>query len=164
MADICLSLGSNSGDRSGNLRLALDLLGAKIEIANLSAIYETIPWGYEDLHTYYNMVATAKTTLAAEEVLDLCLEVESRMGRVRREGQRYTARNIDIDLLLYNQQVISGKRLTLPHPRMHLRNFVLVPLCEVAPEWIHPVFNKSIKQLLPESPDTDVPLKLNDGI
>lgn len=147
----CLGLGSNLGDRLNALAEAIDHLRQheSIQIDNengVSSIYKTSPVGVpETQQDYYNAVLRVKTSMLPEELLQACLQIENQMGRVR--NSRNGSRVIDIDLLLFEDVVMETDLLTLPHPRMHERLFVLIPLCEIAGDVIHPVINKSIRRL-----------------
>jgi len=127
---IVLGLGSNLGDREENLRTALRLLTAdsKVQVEKVSSLYETDPVGVIDQNAFLNAVVVVKTTLTPEELIEYCLIVEARMGRVRE--LRWGPRNIDIDLLCYDDFSIQTETLTIPHPRMKERKFVLIPLLE----------------------------------
>ena len=130
---VYLSLGSNVGERAANLTCALELLKKKgIVIEALSSIYETEPQGLSDQPWFLNMVARAKTTLSPKKLLQVLLAVEEQMGRER--SVRWGPRIIDLDILLYDNQVIRDRQLQVPHPRMTDRAFVLVPLLEIAPD------------------------------
>ncbi len=147
-----LTLGSNLGDRLLNLREGISRLPSSlIHVQSLSSIYETEPVGTPEADYFYNMVLKAETIVPPEELLRICLGVESEMGRIRRK--RNESRILDIDILFYNRDIIKKEQLEIPHPRMHLRRFVLVPLHEIAPNLIHPKFEKSIEILLKECPD-----------
>lgn len=128
-----LALGANLGDRPRALAAALAALGRApgCKVDALSAVYETRPVGVADQPDFLNCAARLATTLAPLDLLDLCLSVEQRLGRVRRE--RWGPRAIDLDLLAYDDLVLAGERLALPHPRLHERAFVLAPLAELAP-------------------------------
>jgi 2-amino-4-hydroxy-6-hydroxymethyldihydropteridine diphosphokinase len=146
-----LGFGSNLGDRAANLLRAISaLVAADFELLALSSIYETEPVDYLDQPEFLNMVAAVTGELDPFSLLHFCLETETRMGRQRiiAGGQR----TIDIDLLMFDDLIIDehrdGINLTLPHPRMHLRRFVLEPMNEIAPELEHPVLKKKISQLL----------------
>ncbi len=118
-------------------------------IGNISAespIYETESWGYHD-NDYLNQVVVCDTTLSAEKILTETSLIETELGRVR-NGQGYQARTIDIDILLYGNEVVVSPTLTVPHPRMQERKFVLIPMCDLAPSLIHPTLNKTMKELL----------------
>lgn len=129
-----LSAGSNMGDREAYLREAAARLNGLpgTEVDRLSSIYETDPVGYEDQAAFLNMVFRVRTKLGAEELLDACLGIEAEIGRVR--TVRWGPRVCDLDILLFNDENMETEKLTVPHPRMHERAFVLVPLLEVDPE------------------------------
>ncbi|MBC7909140.1 MAG: 2-amino-4-hydroxy-6-hydroxymethyldihydropteridine diphosphokinase [Pyrinomonadaceae bacterium] len=145
-----VSLGSNLGDRAGNLLLGVrGMMEAGIHVARLSSIYETEPVDVLEQPMFLNMVAELTvTTFSPEQTLARLLRVEYALGR-RREILR-GARTIDLDLLLYGAQQRDTEFLTLPHPRLHLRRFVLAPLAELAPGLLHPTLAKSVNQLLKE--------------
>jgi 2-amino-4-hydroxy-6-hydroxymethyldihydropteridine diphosphokinase len=143
-----LSLGSNLGDRLGNLRRAVEKIeeSDKIEVKEISPVYETEPVGRQDQGWFLNLVLQVQTSLGPFALLKRLLSIEERMGRIR--GKKRGARNIDLDILLYDDQTVDSKRLTIPHPRMHRRRFVLVPLGQIAPELFHPRLQKSVEELL----------------
>lgn len=120
----------------------------EIKICKASSVYETQPVEYKNQPWFLNMVLEVETTLEPLNLLELFLGIESQMGRKR--TLRYGPRNIDLDLLLYDEIILNSDRLTLPHPRMHEREFVLVPLVEVAPKVVHPLLKKSMERLLEE--------------
>lgn len=160
MTEALIITGSNMGDRQTYLQRAIDSLHeAGIITISTSPIYETEPWGDIPQQTYFNQILKVQTKLKAEELLNTMLLIENKLGRIRTE-QQFGPRTIDIDLLLYNNLIINTETLILPHPRMHLRRFVLVPACDVAPEWIHPIFNKTLSQLLAECQDVGKVWKL----
>jgi 2-amino-4-hydroxy-6-hydroxymethyldihydropteridine diphosphokinase len=130
---VFLGLGSNLGDRRESLLAALRLLDGmeRMEIVEVSSVYETAPWGVTDQPVFLNMVALAATDRDPRGVLDACMEVESELGRVR--GERWGPRLIDVDILLYDELEIEQEGLVIPHPRMLERDFVLVPLLELRP-------------------------------
>ena len=153
---IFISLGSNQGDRLDYLTKALILIEAQdIRVVAFSSIYETTPWGFEST-LFYNACAQLETALVPEDLMKILLMIEEKLGRVRNSEVGYSARTIDLDLLFYNGLVIDLPFLTLPHPRIHLRNFVLLPLSEIAPNWIHPIKFKSLSELVKQSPDASV--------
>jgi len=129
-----LGLGTNLGDRQGNIQIALRKLAElpTMEIGRVSSLYETAPVGVTDQPDFLNVVAAVRTGLGPLETLDVLLHIENQMGRVRTE--RWGPRVIDLDLLLYGGERISSPRLTVPHPRLRERAFVLIPLAEIAPE------------------------------
>jgi len=150
MALVYISFGSNVGDRLGNIKGALGHISAhsSIAITKKSSLYETEPVGYENQDWFLNGVVEIETEIAPDELLSLLKQIEKDMGR--REGIRWGPREIDLDILLYEQHCIDEPHLTIPHPRMHERAFVLVPLVEIAPQVIHPVLQKSAAELLGE--------------
>ena len=150
-----LSLGSNLGDRAGNLLLAVrGLLEAHICISRLSAVYETEPVGVASQSPFLNMVAEASVcNVSPLQLLARMLRVEYLLGR-RRENTEKTPRTVDLDLLMFGNLQHKTNLLTVPHARLHLRNFVLVPFAEIAPHAVHPVFHLPIRQLLKNSTDT----------
>ena len=143
-----IGLGSNLGDREANLRCALEQIAQEegVEITRVSRFYETEPVGGPPQGMYLNGAAELATTLPPEELLDALQRVEKRLGRKR--GVKWGPRKIDLDILLYAQEVIRTERLTVPHPLMHERRFVLEPLCEIAPGAFHPVLRKTASELL----------------
>ncbi len=148
-----VSLGSNLGKRAGNLLLGVrGMMDAGLPVTRLSSIYETEPLDVREQPMFLNMVAELKiTSFSAEQTLARLLRVEYAMGR-RRDVPR-GPRNIDLDLLLYGMEQRETEFLMLPHPRLHLRRFVLFPLAELAPQLLHPTLCKSVSQLLEEVPD-----------
>jgi 2-amino-4-hydroxy-6-hydroxymethyldihydropteridine diphosphokinase len=149
---VYLLLGSNLGNRLQVLNLAADRIGSAVgTVVRTSGIYETAPWGVTDQPAFLNQVLALQTKHAPEEVLRLVLDIEHELGRVRYE--RWGARVIDIDILFYNDLVQDTARLTVPHPRLHERRFTLIPLAEIAPDFIHPVFNQPLTSLLSVCPD-----------
>lgn len=144
-----LCLGSNSGNKISFVQQATSLLveSGLINIIRTSAFYETEPWGNPDQEWFVNAVIEAKTKLSPDELLKLCLESEAKLGRDRSKEERWGTRNIDIDILLYDNIIINTSNLTVPHKYLHERAFALVPLLELIPDYIHPVFNKSLIDL-----------------
>ncbi|MBO9594422.1 MAG: 2-amino-4-hydroxy-6-hydroxymethyldihydropteridine diphosphokinase [Niabella sp.] len=147
MNRVFLLIGGNLGDRTAHLAQARTLIERHIgPIEKTSAIYETAAWGLVQQPDFYNQALEVATALQPEPLMQMILKIEADMGRVRNE--RYGPRVIDIDILLYNDLVCKQPLVTLPHPRMQERRFVLVPLNEIAPERQHPVLHQTIRQLL----------------
>jgi len=145
-----LSVGSNIGDREGNLRGAITRLGTLGRILSVSSFYETEPVEFTDQPWFLNCAVALETSLPPQQLMETALQVEREMGRER--VQKKGPRIIDIDILLFADLEIKTRELTIPHPAMHLRRFVLEPLAEIAPELRHPVLKKTIRELLEELP------------
>lgn len=146
MAKIYVALGTNLGNRLANLREAIEALAPDVTVFKESTIYETPPWGYTDQPAFLNMVVKAETSLKPRALLDYLKRQEEELGRVK--NFRYGPRHIDLDILFYDDLVYEDERLEIPHPRLHERAFVLVPLHDLASEFVHPVLGKDIKTLL----------------
>jgi 2-amino-4-hydroxy-6-hydroxymethyldihydropteridine diphosphokinase len=143
---VILALGTNLGDRSGNLRAAIAALPPVVIVLEQSFIYETLPWGLTEQPNYLNMVIKGETRQMPQELLKNLKLLEAELGRI--PSIRYGPRKIDIDILFYDDLILATPELTLPHPHLHERAFVLVPLADLAPEYIHPIMQKTIRQLL----------------
>ena len=139
---VFIALGSNIGDRMRALKEAIDLLPPDIMPASFSKVYETPPWGYEDQSSFLNQVIKTQTHLTPCEVLKRLKEIERELGR--QPIFRYGPRLIDLDILFYDAMEYKSEKLTIPHPEIANRAFVLVPLMEIAPNYIHPVTHKKI--------------------
>ncbi len=149
---VYLLTGGNIGDRKLALQKALSLIELNCgEIISLSSIFETEPWGNPDQPPFFNQVMAIQTELKPRQVLRRILKIETQTGRIREE--KYGPRIIDIDILFYNDEVHNYPLLKIPHPEIQNRRFVLVPLAEIAQDFIHPVLKKSITQLLAICPD-----------
>lgn len=148
MANVYLGLGTNLGDREKNLRTALGHIEKRIgEITSVSAFHETEPWGFASDNKFLNAVAGVSSALAPSGILDEIRNIEEEMGRKIKSNGTYADRIIDIDILLYNDLVVETGTLTIPHPLMAERDFVICPLAEIAPEITHPVLGEKIRQL-----------------
>jgi len=149
MIDVFLLLGSNLGDRRAYLDQAIKHIETNIApVVNRSSVYETQSWGKTDEPDYLNQVIKIKTGMPAHDILEKILRIEQVMGRKREE--KWGSRIIDIDILFYGQEIIDDEALTIPHPELHKRLFTLVPLDEIAPDFIHPALQKRIFQLKSE--------------
>jgi 2-amino-4-hydroxy-6-hydroxymethyldihydropteridine diphosphokinase len=158
---VFLGLGTNLGDREANLTKAQELIRKSIgSIDSCSDIYETEPWGFQSENNFLNMVISVHTELKPADLLKKLLNIEDQLGRIR-DSHQYISRTMDIDILLYRNTVINKRDLKIPHPLIQDRRFVLVPLCEIAPEMIHPVLNKTFAVLLKECRDEREVKKIN---
>jgi len=151
---VCFSLGSNLGDRLGYLQKAVsslkEILGKPVHI---SSVYETEGWGVKDHPVYLNAVVCFKTTIPPEVVLEKILTIEKGLGRVRITGA-YETRTLDIDILFYDDLVVKKENLTIPHPLLKYRKFVLLPLSEIMGDYLHPELGVSINELLKSCEDS----------
>jgi 2-amino-4-hydroxy-6-hydroxymethyldihydropteridine diphosphokinase len=147
MAHAVVAFGSNL-DAERHLRAGLRALKAHVAVTGLSRVYRTPPWGVVDQPDFLNAAATVETALEPLALLDLLLRIEAEEGRVRDGATlRWGPRPLDLDLLLYDKVVMDTERLTLPHPRLHERLFVLVPLCDLMPDAVHPRLGKTVREL-----------------
>ncbi|MBC8333772.1 MAG: 2-amino-4-hydroxy-6-hydroxymethyldihydropteridine diphosphokinase [Anaerolineales bacterium] len=146
MSIIYIALGTNLGDRLANLRSAIESLAPDVHIIRESTIYETPPWGYTDQPAFLNMVIEAATSLKPRALLTYLKKQEDELGRI--ESFRYGPRQIDLDILFYDDLVLSEDDLHIPHPRLHERAFVLIPLADLAPELEHPILGQRVHSLL----------------
>jgi 2-amino-4-hydroxy-6-hydroxymethyldihydropteridine diphosphokinase len=139
MNTVVLGLGGNMGDIKASLLYAIELIHNKIGSVDVkSSVYETAAWGVEDQANFLNQVIIVNTSLEAKEVLKYCLSIEKQIGRDRLNGKKWSERVIDIDILFYNNDLINLPELTVPHPFIQERNFVLDPLVEILPKYVHP--------------------------
>ncbi len=143
---VYLSLGSNLGDRAANLRRAIASLPPQLTVHAKSNLYETPPWGYTQQDAFLNQAVQAETYLEPEALLKHLKRLETALGRT--ETFRYGPRVIDIDILFYDDLVLETPLLTIPHPHLHERGFVLLPLMDIAPDHIHPLSGKSVREML----------------
>jgi 2-amino-4-hydroxy-6-hydroxymethyldihydropteridine diphosphokinase len=151
--DLYLLTGSNIEPRFSYLSNASQLIEKNVgPIWSRSSIYESAPWGFEAETSFFNQVLHVKSDLHADDILQRILAIESEMGRLRNDDG-YSSRIIDIDILYYGQLVLAYDQLTIPHPRMHLRRFTMLPLVELSRDFFHPKLNKTNEELLTECPD-----------
>jgi len=158
MNSVFISIGSNLGDKIGNCKTAIEEIAAFAKIVKVSSYYETEPVGKEDQPNFINCAAEICTDLSPHDLLTKLNKVEDKLGRVRLE--KWGPRTIDLDIIFYSDQIINDSNLEIPHPRAHLRGFVLEPICEIDPEFIHPEYNLSTYELLKEIKDEKKVIKL----
>ncbi|MBL6658134.1 MAG: 2-amino-4-hydroxy-6-hydroxymethyldihydropteridine diphosphokinase [Flavobacteriales bacterium] len=151
---VYLLLGSNLGDSKLYIDKAVGLIFRNVgEVVKESSLYESPPWGFSHENSFLNKVLLIKTDFEVDKVLDECQLIEKELGRVRLNSIEYLAREIDIDILFYNNDIIESKKLSVPHPRIWERRFTLLPLCEIAERFVHPVLKMTISDLLKECTD-----------
>lgn len=143
---VYLGLGSNLGDRNENLKDAIASLPPQMDVKAKSPVYETPPWGYEDQPRFLNQVVKVQTYLDAEPLLKHIKRLEVALGR--KASFRHGPRLIDIDILFYDDLILNTPLLTLPHPHLHERGFVLLPLMDIAPDLVHPLTKKSVREMV----------------
>ncbi|HBG45419.1 MAG TPA: 2-amino-4-hydroxy-6-hydroxymethyldihydropteridine diphosphokinase [Deltaproteobacteria bacterium] len=144
---IFIAIGTNLGDRAANVREALRIAEADggLKVVKASSLYESEPWGVADQPMFVNAVVEARTNLSPKELLLFLKGIESRMGR--RPSERWGPRLIDLDIVFYGERLLEGEGLVVPHPDAHERAFVMTPLAEIAPEFVHPVFKLTVRAL-----------------
>jgi 2-amino-4-hydroxy-6-hydroxymethyldihydropteridine diphosphokinase len=149
---VVLLLGSNMGDSLACLKTAIHHIENRLSpIIMASSLYKTAAWGKVNQADFYNQVVAIKSSLTPEEILTITLDIEMQMGRERIE--KWAERVIDIDILFYGNDIIDNPNLKVPHPYLHVRRFTLIPLQEILPQFVHPVFNKTIDRLLDNCSD-----------
>ncbi len=154
MNKVYLQLGSNLGERDQFIAHAVNEISEHIGKINIcSKIYESTPWRVDGQENYLNQIIKVETLLSAEDILSAALKIENQLGRVRIE--KWGQRLIDIDIIFFNNEIIETPHLCIPHKHMHERNFVLHPLNDIAPDVIHPKYNKTVSELFNESKDTE---------
>ncbi|HSQ44114.1 MAG TPA: 2-amino-4-hydroxy-6-hydroxymethyldihydropteridine diphosphokinase [Ginsengibacter sp.] len=148
MEKVFIALGGNVGNVSETFMVAIEKIEEKIgRVIMQSSLYKTEPWGNKNQDDFLNSVIGVETNLTSVEVLKNILFIEKELGRDRNKDNQFAPRLIDIDILFYGNKIINSDNLIIPHPRLHLRNFVLTPLMEIAPRFIHPVLNKTIEEI-----------------
>lgn len=153
---VILSLGSNQGNRLKNIELCLQLIHQEIgTVIKVSQLYETPSWGFES-ESFYNCALVLHTKNSAPKSLELALQIEKKMGRIRNENEGYQSRMIDIDLIAFDDQILDFDHLQIPHPLMQNRKFVLMPFQDLNTGWVHPVLKKTITELIQETSDDSV--------
>lgn len=153
---VILSLGSNQGNRLKNIELCLELIHQEIgTIIKVSHLYETPSWGFES-EAFYNCALVLHTSYSAQKILALVLEVEKKLGRIRKENEGYQSRIIDIDLITFDDEILDLDHLQIPHPLMQNRKFVLLPFQDLNVDWMHPVLKKTISELIQITPDDSI--------
>lgn len=142
--------GSNQGDKEKLLEQACALINIRCGmLVERSSAYITEPWGFEADEWFLNELLVVETELKPDALMEELLKIEAELGRVRHpEQEGYCSRTVDLDILYYGDRIVNTEKVTVPHPRLHLRKFALMPLCEVIPDFLHPVFNVSQKKLL----------------
>jgi 2-amino-4-hydroxy-6-hydroxymethyldihydropteridine diphosphokinase len=158
---VYLSLGSNLGDREANLRQAIERLAQIGEVRAVSAIYETEPVDVASQPWFLNCAVALETEKMPKQLLSSVMNIEQEMGRRRQGSQAKGPREIDIDILLFGKSIVDTKQLTIPHPAMHERRFVLQPLAEIAPEQRHPVLKRTVREMLDALPPNQAVRRVN---
>jgi len=162
MRTIVIILGSNQGDSKALILKAKQMLEIKLgRCVNASSLYESEAWGFKSETAFLNQVLIYRTIIKPQSILQIALEIEKELGRIR-ITKGYASRTMDIDLLFYDQEIIQEANLQIPHPRLHLRRFSLEPLAEIMPDFIHPELNKTISDLLKSCKDNSKIIKLKN--
>ena len=156
MENSYILFGSNLGDKNGIFNQACLYINNRCgQVVKVSAAYESEPWGFEAKEWFLNCVIVIETAMAPEDLMQQLLEIERELGRERHpEVEGYTSRIADLDILYYGDRIILTDTLTVPHPRLHRRRFALLPMCEVAPDLVHPALGLTQTELLARCPDT----------
>jgi len=165
MNEVYLCLGGNLGNCLVNLNKASELIANRVgNVTGLSSVYQSQAWGMNAAPDFFNQVIKVETRLTAKDLIIVLLEIEKTLGRERTETTGYQNRIMDIDVLFFNDEVIKTDTLEIPHPRLHLRNFVLFPLQEIASNFMHPILKKTSTELVKSSPDKGEIKKLSHAI
>ncbi|MDR7209236.1 2-amino-4-hydroxy-6-hydroxymethyldihydropteridine diphosphokinase [Flavobacterium piscis] len=159
---VVLAIGSNQGNRLENIESCINLIHQEVgAVIRVSKLYETPAWGFES-DAFYNCALLLHTHLSAQKILNLVLKVEKQLGRIRSAQQGYQSRIIDVDLIVFDNEIIDSEKLRIPHPLMQNRNFVLLPMQDLKLDWKHPVFQKTISELIAVTPDDSVCTEVQD--
>ncbi len=156
---IILSIGTNIGNRQQNIENAIAALNQIGVVRAVSPIYTSEAWGFESENGFYNTVLTMESELLPLDLLQETQRIERELGRTTKTTTEYADRVIDIDIIAYGQTIIETPELTIPHKLMHLRNFVLYPLADITPNWVHPILQLSVQELKNKSEDNNIPHK-----
>jgi len=160
---VYLLIGTNQGDRQYNIKQARKHIREQLgDIILISGVYESAPWGFVSETNFLNQAIEIETKVSANECLNILKQIEQSMGREITHIQGYTSRIIDIDILFFNSDIINTDQLTVPHKLMHERRFVLKPMLEIAPEYVHPVFQQTIQKLFESCKDTSEIIRIDD--
>lgn len=159
---ILLSIGTNIGNREENIANAITALGTIGKVLSVSDIYTSEPWGFESENGFFNIALTMESTLSPLDLLRATQQIERDLGRTAKTTTAYADRVIDIDIIAYNDAIIDSPTLTIPHKLMHLRNFVLYPLANIAPDWEHPILKLTTLELKARSKDSSTINILNN--
>ena len=153
---VVLSIGSNQGNRLENIESCINLIHQEVgTVIQVSKLYETPAWGFES-DAFYNCALLLHSNLSAQKILSQVLKVEKQLGRIRSNQQGYQSRIIDVDLIVFDDEIIDSEKLQIPHPLMQNRKFVLLPMQDLKLDWKHPVFQKTISELITISPDDSI--------
>lgn len=159
---IVLSLGSNQGDRLENITQCIDFLHSEVgTVVKVSSLFESESWGF-DSDSFYNCAVLVHSAKEVQTILNQCLEIENRLGRIRTESSEYQARIIDIDVISYDEEIFEAENLVVPHQHLQDRLFVLLPMREIIPFWKHPVLQKTIAELIPICKDETSCIKIKE--
>lgn len=159
---VVLSIGSNQGNRLETIESCIDLIHREVgTVIQVSKLYETPAWGFES-DAFYNCALLLHSNLSAQKILSQILKVEKKLGRIRSDQQGYQSRIIDVDMIVFDDEVIDSEKLQIPHPLMQNRKFVLLPMQDLKLDWKHPIFQKTISELIAISPDDSVCTVIQD--
>jgi 2-amino-4-hydroxy-6-hydroxymethyldihydropteridine diphosphokinase len=154
MARVYLLIGGNTGDRMKYLENAVEMIAQETgKVIKTSSVYETEPFGFRAKKQFFNICVLMETELSPHKILEVILKIETSLGR-KRINERLVSRTIDIDILFYDNIILYDPLLIIPHPELYKRNFAMIPMAEIGPEFIHPVLGKTITRLLEESTDS----------